>query len=263
MTGDPMSEDDARTGAGELQFDRVVPESGAAVAPDRPSVVCAGCHRSIATEYYDVNGQTFCGHCRSIVEAHAETPRGLGPFLIAGLFGLGAGIAGAIIYYAVMAILHLEIGIVAILIGYMVGYSVRKGLRGRGGLRFQILAAALTYASVAFAYTPIVVKSAIDAEKRAQQAQNKDAGSTDAVAESTTRRGSPAPSGRLLVALLFALGLILALPVMVVVGSLPSGLISAFIIFIGMRQAWRMTGALSLNVLGPYRVGTASAAPSS
>jgi hypothetical protein len=48
---------------------------------------------------------------------------------------------------------------------------------------------------------------------------------------------------------------IAALPVMVVVGSFPSGLISAIIIFIGMRQAWRMTGAPLVQILGPYRVG--------
>src|SRR2546430_14710007 len=109
------------------------------------AVSCAGCQTSIATEYYDVNGQTCCGRCRIAVEAAAETPRGILPLVIAGVFGLAAGVVGAAIYYAVIAIAHLEIGIVAILIGYMVGYAVRKGARGRGGLRFQILAVVVTY----------------------------------------------------------------------------------------------------------------------
>jgi hypothetical protein len=52
---------------------------------------------------------------------------------------------------------------------------------------------------------------------------------------------------------------IAALPVISVFGSLPFGLISAFIIFIGMKQAWRMTGAPALLILGPYRVGAAPA----
>ena len=51
--------------------------------------------------------------------------------------------------------------------------------------------------------------------------------------------------------------LLLALPVLMVVGSLPSGLLSAFIIFIGMAQAWRMTAAPILQISGPYRVGSA------
>jgi hypothetical protein len=50
-------------------------------------------------------------------------------------------------------------------------------------------------------------------------------------------------------------GFILALPVMVVVGGLPASLISAAIIFFGMRQAWRMTGVPRLQITGPYRVG--------
>jgi hypothetical protein len=61
----------------------------------------------------------------------------MAPIVMAGVFGLGAGIVGAVIYYAVIAITNFEIGLVAILIGYMVGQAVRKGARGRGGLRFS------------------------------------------------------------------------------------------------------------------------------
>src|SRR5258708_3197232 len=79
-------------------------------------------------------------------------------------FGFGAGGVGAAIYYGVIAIAPLEIGIVAILIGYMVGYSVRKGADGRGGRRFQVLAAVLTYCSVALAYAPLAVQQAREAK---------------------------------------------------------------------------------------------------
>src|SRR2546427_9516885 len=113
----------------------------------------------------------------------------------AGIFGLGAGVIGAIIYYAVMAIAHLEIGIVAILIGYMVGYAVRKGARGRGGRRFQVLAVALTYASVALAYTPIAVKQAIDANRQKASASttridSNDVATTDSSRAATTTKPS-------------------------------------------------------------------------
>ncbi len=262
-----MSDDDARVGGEELQFDRVVPAAGSDAAPSTLAVTCVACHRPVETEYYDVNGQTFCERCRTAVEAHADTPRGLAAFAMAGLFGLGAGIAGAIIYYAVMRILHLEIGIVAILIGYMVGYSVRRGVKGRGGLRYQILAAALTYASVAFAYAPIAVQGAVEADRETRQAQTNGATSTSAPTpapdpvqkDAPVRAAAPVSAGRLMVLLLLILGVILTLPVMVAIGSLPAGLISGFIIFIGMRQAWRMTGALTLTILGPYRVGAAPA----
>jgi hypothetical protein len=63
------------------------------------------------------------------------------------------------------------------------------------------------------------------------------------------------------VAIVFLLGLIAALPVLVIVGSLPSGLISAAIIFFGMAQAWKMTGRPAIEITGPYRVGAGPVVP--
>ena len=263
-----MSDQQTREENEALQFDRAVIE-GTSPAPNKVAVVCTACHTSIETEYYDVNGNTFCSGCRTAVESAAETPRGIVPLVIAGAFGLGAGVVGAAIYYAVIAIANLEIGIVAILIGYMVGYAVRKGAHGRGGRRFQVLAVALTYASIALAYTPLVFKQAIDADREAGKTaaattsgDGSAATAIDSRGDATNSRGDGTtnPSGRSpLLVLVVLLAFIAALPVMVVVGSLPSGLISAFIILIGMRQAWQMTGVPLLQILGPYRVGAAPA----
>jgi hypothetical protein len=255
-----MSDQETPVGNGDLQFDRVIAEETPSAAPGIPAFPCKACQRSITTEYFQVNGLLCCGTCRTTFEAFAEPPRGAIPFIIAGIFGLGAGIVGAAIYYAVIAIAHLEIGIVAILIGYMVGRAVRKGAGGRGGLRFQVLAVALTYASVALAYTPVVVKQAIGA-RNVQKAQG--AGSSRATeATNGARAVTTKPSRRgFLVALASFLAFIAALPVLVVFGSLPFGLISGIIIFIGMRQAWRMTGAPRLDILGPYRLGATMVAP--
>src|SRR5205814_1888598 len=129
-----MAEKEPQLGHEELQFDRVVTESSLPGVSGRPAVVCVACHEPIETEYFHINGKTFCGRCRDGVEAATKTPRDAGALITAGLFGAGAAVAGAVLYYAVMAVAHLEIGIVAILIGYMVGYAIRKGVRGRGGL---------------------------------------------------------------------------------------------------------------------------------
>jgi hypothetical protein len=290
------------TAVTDLQFDRVtIPDVAPGVirnttrdtagaggddhpdaAPARPSpaVVCSSCQRTIATTYFDVNGQPFCGSCRTIVQSQAQTPRGVGPLLRAAFFGLGAGIVGAAIYYAVIAITNFEIGLVAILIGYMVGYSVRKGARDRGGLRFQVLAALLTYASVAMAYAPLAVSQAFEEGAKSAQtesnsapsgAQPADATATESGAtlpisdpdsnpdgaDSADPAGTAAPlgAGGLVLALATVAGLIAILPVVVVFGSLPSGLISALIIGVGMRQAWTMTGNPPIAIRGPYRVG--------
>jgi hypothetical protein len=186
------------------------------------------------------------------------------------VYGLGAGIVGAIIYYAVIAITNFEIGIVAILIGYMVGYAVHKGAGSRGALRFQMLAVALTYSSIALAYAPLVFNQPIDAaqDARAATASSKrdttvateTAPAATAATETVQDPNEKLSGRRALVSLVFLAAFIAALPVLSVIGSLPSGLISAVIIFIGMKQAWRMTGAPSLQILGPYRVGAAPAA---
>src|SRR2546423_15633123 len=151
-----MQTSESPLNADQLQFEHVV-AADAAAGGTAAGVVCAACRVAIPGEYFDVNGHTFCGRCRATLEAAAATPRGAAPLATAAVYGVGAGIAGAILDYAVMAVAHLEIGIIAVLIGYMVGYAIRKGARGRGGRRFQILAVALTYASIALAYTPLAL----------------------------------------------------------------------------------------------------------
>jgi hypothetical protein len=239
-----MSDVDSGTGNQALQFDRVATDAAISVVPAKPSATCGSCQRAIDTVYYQINGITVCEDCRLAAEAAADPPLGLGPLLTAALFGAGAGLVGAAIYYGVIALARLEIGIVAILIGYMVGYAVRRGAGGRGGRRFQFLAVALTYGSVALAYTPLAIQGAMDE------------GEQDKTVISTSTSEPESESGGLLVAIVYLVGFAAILPVLVIFGSMPSGLISAAIIFFGMRQAWTLTGAPTLVVQGPYRVGS-------
>jgi len=270
-----MLDQAAQTGSDELQFDRVSTGAVPSASPGKVAVTCAACQTSIETMYFEVNGSILCRLCRTRAESAAETPRGIVPLMIAAIYGLGAGVVGAIIYYAVIAITNFEIGIVAILIGYMVGYAVHKGAGLRGARRFQVLAVALTYLSIALAYAPLVFNQASDTAQGAQDARaatsrsNSDttaAKETVPAATAATETGPAATekiSGRrALLSLVFLAAFIAALPVIAVFGSLPSGLISAFIIFIGMRQAWKMTSALVVKVHGPYRVGVPQAAAS-
>jgi len=241
----------------ELQFDRVTAEPTGPAASQTPVVECSTCHRSITTEYYQIQDRSVCGRCRTVLESFAETPTGALPLIRAGLFGLGAGVAGAILYYAVIAIANIEIGIIAILIGYMVGRSVRKGAGGRGGLRFQILAASVTYASVAMAYTPVAFQAIAANQARVQEARTNASASAANAAATAKRRPRPT-LGRFLLGIGMLAAFSAALPVLYIVGSLPISLISAFIIFIGMRQAWRMTAAPIIDVFGPYQIGAAT-----
>jgi hypothetical protein len=264
---------EATGGSIKLQFDTAVPKGGSTIPEtETRTVICQGCSRPITSTYYDVSGRSTCAECRTRIGTMMETPTGVGPFLMATIFGIGAGIAGAIVYYGVIALTDFEIGIVAILIGWMVGYAVRKGAGG-GGRRYQVLAIALTYFAVALAYTPIVVKGAIDASRarktaaaaaaarpRGTDVEAAPQADVEAAPQVDIEAADAAPHRSPLVALLFLLGLIAALPVIVVIGGLPSGLISAAIIFFGMQQAWKMTGSSGLVITGPYRVGARPAA---
>ena len=55
-------------------------------------------------------------------------------------------------------------GLVALAVGWLVGTAVRAGSGARGGLRFQLLAFALTYAAVALAYVPAMFAAALAPE---------------------------------------------------------------------------------------------------
>jgi hypothetical protein len=214
------------------------------------------CQRAVLTEYFDVNGQSVCASCRTQLAYLAETPRNWGVFAKAGLFGLVAAIAGAILYYAVIAITNFEIGIVAIAIGFMVGWMVRKGAGGRGGLRFQMMALLLTYWAVGLAYTPLTFQQIGDEDEKEQAA-----GTTTGPAASAAAPSDPDVAGETGVSIPLALGILfgfsLALPVLAVISSLPGGLISGAIIAFGMMQAWRMTGVPPLQISGPYQIAAA------
>jgi hypothetical protein len=118
-------------------------------------VTCTACHRAITDEYFDVNGQSVCEACRTQLVQLTQTPRGWGLFAKAAVFGVVAAILGAILYYAVIAITDFEIGIVAIAIGYMVGWAIGKATASRGGRRSQVLALVLTYWWVGVACTAL------------------------------------------------------------------------------------------------------------
>ena len=267
------AESSTRSGADDLQFDRAVDADTATGAP-----VCATCNAAIRMYYYDVDGATTCSTCKQAADRANGGGRNSGGMLKALLYGLGAAVAGAIIYYAVMEYLNLEIGYVAILIGFMVGYAVRAAVAGRGGRRYQLMAAGLTYLAVALAYAPFAYSDENAGEEVAAESTLNGDGNSDADASVVADAGAdqsadatgdevdadiaaaaPQDYGAAGAAVGGGLELvfILTLPIVVILGSMPSGLISALIIGIGMHQAWNMTRALQLTITGPFKVGSA------
>jgi hypothetical protein len=253
-----MSESQVPPAAPALQFDRAVRSESPAPA----GVTCAGCGKPIVDSYFTMAGRPFCASCKAGIESQVAGAQTGKVFAKAVAFGLGAAIAGAIVYYGVIAITNLEIGIVAILIGYMVGYAIRKATRGFGARRYQILGAALTYFAVSMAYLPLAMKGSSatrTAGADSTQVASPDNGAAKPFASGDGPGAKRVRAGSFLVALGAVLLLALALPVIVIVGSLPSGLLSALIIGIGIRQAWRMTAAPNLSFTGPLKVAPSAA----
>ena len=78
----------------------------------------------------------------------------LGRGIKAVLFGTIAAALGAILYYAIMRITGLNIGLVAVVVGLMVGGAVKAGSGNRGGRFYQLLAVFLTYSAIVGMFVP-------------------------------------------------------------------------------------------------------------
>ncbi len=119
---------------------------------------CGVCGAGLVERYWVANGKPLCAHChgRIIGQFNVGTPGGR--FLAALGFGSAAAVAGAALYYIIRSATGYELGLVAIVVGLMVGFGVKRGARGRGGAGYQILAMGLTYLSIIATYVPLVLQ---------------------------------------------------------------------------------------------------------
>src|SRR5687768_15353440 len=105
-----------------LQFDTAEPVGGAGATAT--SLACTACSTDITTSYYEVNGAIVCTSCRGTLRAQFTGGSSAGRFGKALGFGLFAAAVGSGIYYAVLRLTGYEIGLVAIVVGFLVGRAV-------------------------------------------------------------------------------------------------------------------------------------------
>jgi len=202
----------------DLQFQK------AEFGDNRP--VCPMCKRAMEGTYYQYAGHVICASCGDRVRAGQKQP---GPeHLLRGLaFGAGAAVACSVAYAAITAFSGLEIALVAILVGYLVGRAVRIGAHGLGGRNFQMIAVALTYFSITGSYLLLALR-----EPGAEVVRN--------------------PGG-----VVMMLGIALASPLLGVAGGI-SGILGLAIIAFGLMQAWRQTAPDPRVLKGPFVLGDAT-----
>ena len=271
-----MSEDALQEpAASEIRFDRA--EFGSPTA----TTSCAVCHEPLAGSYFEINGAMVCPSCRAKIGSAADQGSRAGRFLRALAGGLGAAVLGAGIYYAVLAITNYEIGLIAIVVGFLVGGTVRWGSYHRGGWAYQALAMTLTYVAIVSTYVPFLFKAAAEqrsattaasADAPAAQAAtanapaqapaaNRSAASPVAPAKpgDSTKAGAaaaepPMSFGKFLFAIVAMVGVVLALPFLAGFQNFMGWLIIGFAVY----QAWKMNRRRQLVVTGPFRLALAA-----
>ncbi|MEE8523640.1 MAG: hypothetical protein V3T72_06885 [Thermoanaerobaculia bacterium] len=139
--------------AGELQFDRA--DFGEAAPAGTQQCTLGG--ETITGAYYQINGAVACEACYAQAVASRTGGSGVGRFARATYFGVLGGAVGAGIYYGIVALTGYNIGLIAILVGFLVGSGVRIGSRHCGGWFYQLLAVGITYCAIVSTYVPQLV----------------------------------------------------------------------------------------------------------
>jgi hypothetical protein len=250
----PAGEDHSVESAEPLQFDRAEFEAPAADGPP-----CAVCNQPIPDEYYEISGKVMCPRCRHGVEAAFRGGSPLARFLKATVFGIGAAVVGAIIFYVSVRMKLRISGLVSILVGFTVGMAVRKGTGNRGGGLYQLLAVFLTYTSIGVMLLTVDLLPAWveEAAKPAPPPAVENPGNANekAKAPDPERLAPPEPPAAILVAVAL-MALIYSLPVRVVMSFPIAGFIYAFALW----EAWKLNRPVRLVFNGPFRLGEAGAA---
>src|ERR1017187_3476085 len=223
----------------DLQFQHAEPIAEASAA-EGSAAACVVCKQPFGGSYYQAQGQqVVCPLCAERIRAGLQAAPGIS-LMRAALYGGGAALAGCGLYRLVAIVLHAEIGLIAILVGWMVGKAIRHASHGRGGRPQQVLAVVLTYFAITTSYIPVIPYQ----DARVRQTNNAPV-SSSALAEARPRMSFGT-------AALFLLVLTAVAPFL----SLTSGVsawISLFIIFIGLQYAWKLTARREIVLTGPYQ----------
>ncbi len=230
--------------------------------------LCVKCRQSITNSYYEAEGDIICTTCKKAMEQFMKTGTESGNFFRSLLFGIPAAILSGIIYYAITAITGYEFGLVAIVIGLVVGGAVKAGSRHRGGWRYQLLAMFLTYAAIVSTYAPYIIEgfqAGLDANEVAVMNDlSAEETSAPSPVSSDTTVSSHIPSNsfnqaeyQANVTTLAKISGTIFLMILVFISPFLAGfqnIIGLIIIGIGLYEAWAINKYSELNINGPYEM---------
>lgn len=243
-----------------LQFDKAVPQGQGA----HPTV-CTVCQNTLRDTYFALNSQILCGNCKDDLQQHIRSGNPVSRITKALGFGIPAAMLGSLIYFLIAKFTGYEFGLIAILIGYMVGYAVRKASNGIGGIPYQIIAVILTYCAISSTYIPYLIQG-IEAEEHEQQAErgtspenqavattgveaqrsvNAQGGSDASLGESQSLHETITPVG-------YVILFVFSLTIPFMTGF--QNILGLLIIGFGLYEAWRMNRKAHLKFEGPFEI---------
>lgn len=218
---------------------------------------CQFCHQPVAGNYYRVHGAISCAACAATIRGEmADFAKDThGAYTRALLYGVGAAVAGMILYAVFEIVTGIIIGYISLAVGWMVGKAMMKGSNGVGGRRYQIAAVLLTYTAVSLAAVPVMIHY-VRAHQRQTQTQQQNLQEEQRQLESESGQVHRSPPARPRIDLGSLVGRLalfgLASPFMEVAGNPVGGLIGLFILFIGIRIAARITAGRPAEIFGPF-----------
>ena len=230
----------------ELQLDRAEFDGTYGTA-------CGACAKALTTEYYEANGVTVCADCCEKLRAVGTTGTSLTRGIRALAAGAAAAFAGSVLYYAILALSGYEFGLIAIVVGMVVGKAVNWGAHGRGGWRYQTMAIALTYLAIVSSYVPLIV-SQIGKQPVAEASARPGETATPAAQNQAADEAPPTAAGAI-AAIAILIGLILALPFL---GGVEN-IMGMIIIGIGLYEAWKFNRKGRVTITGPHAIAAVQA----
>jgi hypothetical protein len=227
-------------GAGnEPQFERMEPRAEAAAS------ACGACQRTIPDQYFEAGGQVFCPACKAAVQASLTGGSRFVRLLKATLFGSVAAAVSAAAWYGIVKLTGYELGIVAVVVGLVVGGAVRAGAERRGGWLYQSLAVLLTYVAIATSYVPMVMDSY-------REQAVKEAAPEESASEVGESGGEVAPK-EVDEVLVLVVGIVggFVLPVAQVFDG---GFIGLLIVSFALYEAWKINKRQRIDFSGPFQL---------
>lgn len=244
---------------------------------------CTSCSKEIRDVYHEANGAVICSPCRANLQLGRAGGSGIDRFGRSLGFGLVGAAIGSVLWFAVLALFDMELGLLAIVVGFLVGKGVHMGSHGRGGWKYQTLAVVLTYSAIVVTYIPFIVKgmreggfdpaqfadsmavagtpagdAVVDGVMtplvEASLPEGLDTATSDVAVQEIVEGSEPSAAfmlGAGLVVLIALFAMAAAAPILAGLDNIIGLLIIAFALY----QAWGMNKRVELTLTGPYRVG--------